>query len=86
MIEGAVKGGVKQFIFASSASVYGVKKEKDVTEELSLVPISTYNKTKMISERVLRSLVSFGLPSKKVALSAKTSGDVVVPEVHIYVQ
>ena len=44
------------------------------------------SKVKKYAERVLRSLVSFGLPSKKVALSAKTSGDVVVPEIHIYVQ
>ena len=55
LIENAVKSGVKQFIYASSGSVYGVKKEKEVTEELPLVPISTYNKTKMISERVLKS-------------------------------
>jgi len=44
------------------------------------------SKVKKYAERVLRSMASFGLPSKKVALSAKTSGDVVVPEVHIYVQ
>jgi nucleoside-diphosphate-sugar epimerase len=35
--------------------VYGVKDEPEVTEDLSLVPISDYNKTKMISERVLLS-------------------------------
>ncbi len=51
----AVKTGVKQLIFGSSGSVYGVKKEKKVTEDLDLLPISTYNKTKMISERVLMS-------------------------------
>ena len=55
LVEGAVKHKVKQFIFASSGSVYGVKKEKHVTEELSLIPMSTYNKTKMIAERVLKS-------------------------------
>ena len=55
LIENSIKNKVKQFIFASSGSVYGVKKEKKVTEELPLVPISTYNKTKMISERVLKS-------------------------------
>ena len=44
------------------------------------------SKVKKYAERVLRSMVSFGLPSKKIALSAKTSGDVVVPEVHIFVQ
>tara|TARA_Y100000590_G_scaffold163199_1_gene187067 strand:+ start:646 stop:1584 length:939 start_codon:yes stop_codon:yes gene_type:complete len=55
LIENSIRNKVKQFIFASSGSVYGVKQEKNVTEDLSLVPISTYNKTKMISERVLKS-------------------------------
>ena len=47
--------GVKQFIYASSGSVYGVKQEKQVTEELTPVPISEYNKAKMVAERVLLS-------------------------------
>lgn len=55
LAEHAVKNNVKQFIYASSGSVYGVKDEPEVTEELSLVPISDYNKTKMVSERVLLS-------------------------------
>jgi len=55
LAESAIAHGVKQFIFSSSGSVYGVKDEPQVTEELSLVPISDYNKTKMISERVLLS-------------------------------
>jgi nucleoside-diphosphate-sugar epimerase len=55
LIDKAIKNRVKNFIFASSGSVYGVKNEKKVTEELSLVPISTYNKTKMIAERVIQS-------------------------------
>ena len=55
LVEMAIKKKVKQFVFASSGSVYGVKEEPLVTEELSLVPISDYNKTKMISERVLLS-------------------------------
>ena len=55
LIEYSINKNVKQFIFASSGSVYGVKKEKHVTENLDLVPISTYNKTKMIAERVLKS-------------------------------
>jgi nucleoside-diphosphate-sugar epimerase len=49
------KSKVKHIIYASSGSVYGVKTEEHVTEDLDLVPISTYNKTKMISERVLLS-------------------------------
>jgi nucleoside-diphosphate-sugar epimerase len=51
----AVRAGVKQFIFASSGSVYGVKDDPQVTEDLELVPISAYNKTKMVAERVLLS-------------------------------
>ncbi len=55
LVECAIKHNVKQFIYASSGSVYGVKKESRVTEELPLLPISDYNKTKMISERVVLS-------------------------------
>lgn len=55
IIEQAIKFKVKKFIYASSGSVYGVKKEKKVNEYLSLDPISVYNKTKMIAERVLLS-------------------------------
>lgn len=51
----AVRQGVKQFIYASSGSVYGIKEEKQVTEDLELEPISEYNKTKMVSERVVLS-------------------------------
>ena len=55
LVEKAINHGVGQFIYASSGSVYGVKDEPEVTEELSLVPISDYNKTKMVAERVLLS-------------------------------
>ncbi len=55
VVESAIKSGVKNFVFASSGSVYGVKDEPEVTEDLELVPISVYNKTKMAAERVLLS-------------------------------
>lgn len=51
----AKRKGVKRFIYASSGSVYGVKDEPQVTEDLELKPISEYNKTKMVAERVLLS-------------------------------
>ena len=53
--EKAAKNGVKQFIYASSGSVYGIKEEDQVTEDLELKPITEYNKTKMVAERVLLS-------------------------------
>jgi len=55
LITKSIRDGVKHFIYSSSGSVYGVKKEKKVTEELSPMPISIYNKTKMIAERILLS-------------------------------
>ena len=51
----AKRKGIKHFVYASSGSVYGVKDEPEVTEDLELKPISEYNKTKMVSERVLLS-------------------------------
>jgi nucleoside-diphosphate-sugar epimerase len=55
LMDKAVRSKVKQFLFACSGSVYGVKDEPQVTEDLTLVPISDYNKTKMVAERVLLS-------------------------------
>ena len=55
LINLAINQKIKKFIFASSGSVYGIKKEKHVIENLSLEPISEYNKSKMIGERILLS-------------------------------
>lgn len=55
LADAAVRQGVKRFIYASSGSVYGIKEDPDVTEDLALNPISEYNKTKMVAERVLLS-------------------------------
>ncbi len=55
LADNAVRAGVKHFIFASSGSVYGLKTEERVTEDLNLVPLSEYNKTKMVAERSLLS-------------------------------
>ncbi|MBI3562327.1 MAG: SDR family oxidoreductase [Gammaproteobacteria bacterium] len=51
----AQRYGIKRFIYASSGSVYGLKDEPQVTENLELKPLSEYNKTKMVAERVLLS-------------------------------
>jgi len=46
----AKENKVKRFIFASSSSVYGVKNEPEVTEELSLEPLTDYSKYKALCE------------------------------------
>lgn len=79
----AARRGISQFIYASSGSVYGVKQEKRVTENLSLDPISEYNKTKMVSERVLlsyqdRMAVQIVRPATVCGLSTRMRLDVSV--------
>jgi len=45
--------GVKRFIYASSSSVYGIKKEQNVHEEMQLEPITDYSRFKMECEKIL---------------------------------
>ena len=79
----AVRQGVKRFIYASSGSVYGLKDEEHVTEDLELVPLSEYNKTKMVAERVLLSYaaqmtVQIVRPATDCGLSPRMRLDVAV--------
>jgi len=53
LVELAKKHGVKRFIYASSSSVYGIKDEENVTEELELKPLTDYSKFKAMCEEVL---------------------------------
>ena len=45
--------GVKKFIYASSSSVYGIKKEVNVNEEIPLEPLTDYSKFKALCEDIL---------------------------------
>ena len=74
---------ISSFIYASSGSVYGVKSEEKVTEDLELVPISVYNKTKMVTERICTSFEdSFSVynvrPATVCGISPRMRFDVVV--------
>jgi UDP-glucose 4-epimerase len=48
--------GIKNFVFSSSASVYGESAEKEINESHSLMPISPYGRTKLLGELVLQDL------------------------------
>ena len=79
----AARIGVPHFIYASSGSVYGLKDEPQVTEDLELVPLSEYNKTKMVGERVLlsyadRMAVQIVGPATVCGLSPRMRLDVAV--------
>ena len=52
------KSNINRFIYASSSSVYGIKKEKDVTEDMSLEPLTDYSKFKGECEKILNTYKS----------------------------
>lgn len=60
LMPAAKAAGVKRFLYASSASVYGIKDTPDVTEDLSLEPITLYAKFKARGEEILNGLVDDG--------------------------
>jgi nucleoside-diphosphate-sugar epimerase len=49
---------VSRFVYASSSSVYGIKKEKNVTEDMTLEPLTDYSKFKGDCEKILNSYKS----------------------------
>lgn len=53
LVDISKKSGVHRFIYASSSSVYGVKEEKNVTEDLPMQPLTDYSKYKALCEGVL---------------------------------
>jgi nucleoside-diphosphate-sugar epimerase len=53
LVRAAKNAGVRRFIYASSSSVYGVKRDASVTEELALEPLTDYSKYKALCEEVL---------------------------------
>ena len=53
LVDVSKKVGVKRFIYASSSSVYGIKEETEVTEDLPLEPLTDYSKYKVRCEEIL---------------------------------
>jgi nucleoside-diphosphate-sugar epimerase len=54
LVQASKRTGVSRFIYASSSSVYGVKSESEVTEELPLEPLTDYSRYKAMCEDVLQ--------------------------------
>jgi nucleoside-diphosphate-sugar epimerase len=55
LVDAAKAAGVRRFVYASSSSVYGIKEEPNVTEDLPLEPLTDYSKYKALCEEVLLS-------------------------------
>lgn len=54
LIECAVKGGVRRFIFSSTAAVYGNPAHVPVSEADAVAPMSPYGSSKLMTETILR--------------------------------
>jgi len=53
LVRASKEAGVRRFIYASSSSVYGIKQEQDVHEDLALQPLTDYSRFKAMCEEVL---------------------------------
>ena len=53
MVKASLDAGIKRFIYASSSSVYGIKSESNVNEDMSLEPLTDYSKFKVDCEKIL---------------------------------
>jgi UDP-glucose 4-epimerase len=53
LIESAVKGGVRHFIFSSTAATYGIPEQVPITEDTRTQPINPYGWSKLMTERML---------------------------------
>ena len=67
LLESAVQGGVKHFIFSSTAATYGTPEQVPVTEEARTQPINPYGWSKLMTERMLAD-VAFAHPINYCAL------------------
>jgi nucleoside-diphosphate-sugar epimerase len=54
LVEIARDSGVRRFIYASTSSVYGIKEEENVSEDLPLEPLTDYSKYKALCEEILQ--------------------------------
>jgi len=53
LLDAAINAGVRQFIFSSTAAVYGAAEESPVREDSPTIPISPYGTSKLMSEIML---------------------------------
>jgi UDP-glucose 4-epimerase len=67
LIESAVKGGVRHFIFSSTAATYGIPDEVPVREDARTQPINPYGWSKLMTERMLAD-AAFAYPLNYCAL------------------
>lgn len=89
LLDVMVDHGVKNFVFSSSAAVYGSPKETPIPESASLAPVNAYGETKAMFERILHwywiahNLKYISLRYFNVVGASKELGEAHQPETHL---
>lgn len=84
LVKIAKENGVRRFINASSSSVYGIKEEESVTEDLTLAPITLYAKLKAETEEIIANAAGNGFTTVSIrsatvcGVSSRMRFDVIV--------
>jgi UDP-glucose 4-epimerase len=58
LLEACMQGGVRRFVFSSTAAVYGIPAGGVAREDMPLAPINPYGTSKLMSEWILRDLAA----------------------------
>lgn len=56
LIETCIEEGIENFVFSSTAAIYGTPEKLPITEEDKLAPINPYGKSKLVTEMVLKDI------------------------------
>lgn len=84
LVEASKRAGVRRFVYASSSSVYGIKDEERVTEDLPVEPLTDYSRYKVLGERICLEAATSGFdvvcirPATVCGYSPRQRLDVVV--------
>ena len=58
LLEACMQGGIRRFVFSSTAAVYGIPDGGVASEDMALAPINPYGTSKLMSEWILRDLAA----------------------------
>ena len=56
LLEACINSGVNQFVFSSTAAVYGIPDEQPATEQTDTAPINAYGRSKLMTEWMMKDL------------------------------
>jgi UDP-glucose 4-epimerase len=68
LLKCCLENGVENFIFSSTAAVYGMPERVPVDEKAALLPINPYGSSKLVSEMMLRDIAAVAPRFRYVAL------------------